>query len=225
MISFKNTLVVYPRYSICLFIFLFCSSILFYSGGTLHNPNTIGYSFTRNFFSDLGILSQENIISVILFAMGLLVVGLNFILYFYSFMKLFNANTFIGKIGKAGSIFGIIGAIFFIIIGFTPHNFVHDSHIIAVNWAFRSFCLASLLLFYSMYNDSRFEWRYALGYLIFSLLIFFYIIVLEFGPSPRDSDFSLVFNVIAQKIIVLVFVLSVFYQSFGNASFLNKHNK
>ena len=225
MISFKNTLVVYPRYSICLFIFLFCSSILFYSGGTLHNPSTIGYSFTRNFFSDLGILSQENIISVILFAMGLLVVGLNFILYFYSFMKLFNANTFIGKIGKAGSIFGIIGAIFFIIIGFTPHNFVHDSHIIAVNWAFRSFCLASLLLFYSMYNDSRFEWRYALGYLIFSLLIFFYIIVLEFGPSPRDSDFSLVFNVIAQKIIVLVFVLSVFYQSFGNASFLNKHNK
>ena len=157
--------------------------------------------------------------------MGLLVVGLNFILYFYSFMKLFNANTFTGKIGKAGSIFGIIGAIFFIIIGFTPHNFVHDSHIIAVNWAFRSFCLASLLLFYSMYNDSRFEWRYALGYLIFSLLIFFYIIVLEFGPSPRDSDFSLVFNVIAQKIIVLVFVLSVFYQSFGNASFLNKHNK
>ena len=225
MISFKNTLVVYPRYSICLFIFLFCSSILFYSGGTLHNPSTIGYSFTRNFFSDLGILSQENIISVILFAMGLLVVGLNFILYFYSFMKLFNANTFIGKIGKVGSIFGIIGAIFFIIIGFTPHNFVHDSHIIAVNWAFRSFCLASLLLFYSMYNDSRFEWRYALGYLIFSLLIFFYIIVLEFGPSPRDSDFSLVFNVIAQKIIVLVFVLSVFYQSFGNASFLNKHNK
>ena len=225
MISLKNTLVVYPRYSICLFIFLFCSSILFYPGGTLHNPSTIGYSFTRNFFSDLGILSQENIISVILFAMGLLVVGLNFILYFYSFMKLFNANTFIGKIGKAGSIFGIIGAIFFIIIGFTPHNFVHDSHIIAVNWAFRSFCLASLLLFYSMYNDSRFEWRYALGYLIFSLLIFFYIIVLEFGPSPRDSDFSLVFNVIAQKIIVLVFVLSVFYQSFGNASFLNKHNK
>tara|TARA_B100001778_G_scaffold332296_1_gene338306 strand:- start:6865 stop:7542 length:678 start_codon:yes stop_codon:yes gene_type:complete len=225
MISLKNTLVVYPRYSICLFIFLFCSSILFYSGGTLHNPSTIGYSFTRNFFSDLGILSQENIISVILFAMGLLVVGLNFILYFYSFMKLFNANTFIGKIGKVGSIFGIIGAIFFIIIGFTPHNFVHDSHIIAVNWAFRSFCLASLLLFYSMYNDSRFEWRYALGYLIFSLLIFFYIIVLEFGPSPRDSDFSLVFNVIAQKIIVLVFVLSVFYQSFGNASFLNKHNK
>jgi len=223
MISLKNSLVVFPRYSICLFISFFCTSIFFYSGGTLHNPNTIGYSFTRNFFSDLGILSEENIISVILFAIGLLIVGLNFILYFYNFMKLFNTNTFASKVGKIGSVFGIIGAISFIIIGFTPHNFVHDSHIIAVNWAFRSFCVASILLFYSMYKDNRFELHYALGYLIFSLLIFFYIIVLEFGPSPRESDFTLIFNVISQKIIVLVFILSVFYQSFGNASFLNKH--
>jgi len=54
-------------------------------------------------------------------------------------------------------------------------------------------------------------------------LIFAYIIILEFGPSPRDSDFSLIFNVIAQKFIVLVFILSVFYQSFGNASFLTQN--
>lgn len=219
----QYSLVIIPRYAICLFILLFCTSIFFYSGGTLHNPNTVGYSFTRNFFSDLGILSEENIVSVALFAVGLLVVGLNFILYFYNFMKLFNTDSLSSKIGKAGSIFGIIGAIFFIIIGFTPHNYVHDTHIIAVNWAFRSFLVASTFLFYSMSKDSRFDSKYALGYLIFSLLIFIYIIILEFGPSPRDSDFSLIFNVIAQKFIVLVFILSVFYQSFGNASFLTQN--
>ena len=221
--SLHNSLVIIPRYTICLFIFLFCASIFFYSGGTLHNPSSIGYSFTRNFFSDLGILSEENIISVVLFALGLLLVGLNFILYFYNFMKLFNADSQYSKIAKAGSIFGIIGAISFIIIGFTPHNYVHDSHVAAVNWAFRSFFIASMLLFYSMYKDIRFESKYAIGYLIFSLLIFAYIIVLEFGPSPRENDFTLIFNVIAQKIIVLVFILSVFYQSFGNASFLAKY--
>jgi hypothetical protein len=223
MLSLKNSLVAIPRYAILLFIALFCTSIYFYNGGTLHNPNTVGYSFSRNFFSDLGILSEDNIISVILFAAGLLLVGLNFILYFYNFMKLFNDNSLNSKIGKAGSVFGIIGAVFFIIIGFTPHNYVHDSHIVAVNWAFRSFCIASLLLFYSMYNDKRFESKYALGYLIFSILIFSYIIVLEFGPSPNEGDFSLMFNVIAQKIIVLVFILSVFYQSFGNESFIDKN--
>jgi hypothetical protein len=74
-----------------------------------------------------------------------------------------------------------------------------------------------------MYKDKRFESKYALGYLIFSILIFLYIIILEFGPSPNESDFSLMFNVIAQKIIVLVFILSVFYQSFGNESFIDKN--
>ena len=185
MLSLKNSLVAIPRYVILLFVVLFCTSIYFYKGGTLHNPDTIGYSFSKNFFSDLGILSEDNIISVILFAAGLLLVGLNFILYFYNFMKLFNNNSLNSKIGKTGSVFGIIGAVFFIIIGFTPHNYVHDSHIVAVNWAFRSFCVASLLLFYSMYKDKRFESKYALGYLIFSILIFLYIIVLEFGPSPN----------------------------------------
>ena len=218
MLSLKNSLVAIPRYVILLFVLLFCTSIYFYKGGTLHNPDTIGYSFSKNFFSDLGILSEDNIISVILFAAGLLLVGLNFILYFYNFMKLFNNNSLNSKIGKTGSVFGIIGAVFFI-----PHNYVHDSHIVAVNWAFRSFCVASLLLFYSMYKDKRFESKYALGYLIFSILIFLYIIVLEFGPSPNESDFSLMFNVVAQKIIVLVFILSVFYQSFGNESFIDKN--
>ena len=108
MLSLKNSLVAIPRYVILLFVVLFCTSIYFYKGGTLHNPHTIGYSFSKNFFSDLGILSEDNIISVILFAAGLLLVGLNFILYFYNFMKLFNNNSLNSKIGKTGSVFGII---------------------------------------------------------------------------------------------------------------------
>ena len=68
MLSLKNSLVAIPRYVILLFVVLFCTSIYFYKGGTLHNPDTIGYSFSKNFFSDLGILSEDNIISVILFS-------------------------------------------------------------------------------------------------------------------------------------------------------------
>ncbi len=41
---------------ICLFVFLFLQIIamLLYSGGTLFNPDTLHYSFIRNFLSDLG---------------------------------------------------------------------------------------------------------------------------------------------------------------------------
>ena len=209
-------LVTMPRYSISIFILLLLVSIVFYSGGTLNDPNSLGYSWTRNFFSDLGILSEQNIISVVLFGLALLLCGLTFIFYFYYFMKLFNQDSINSKIGKVGAFFGIIGAIFFIVVGFTPHNYVHDSHVISVHWAFRCFFLASSFLTFSIFRDKRFDARYAYGYFLFALLIFFYILVLEFGPSPNESDFALMFNVVSQKIIVLVFIFSVLLQSLGN---------
>tara|TARA_Y100001954_G_C15607464_1_gene501148 strand:- start:55 stop:750 length:696 start_codon:yes stop_codon:yes gene_type:complete len=219
----KFALVVMPRYSITVFIFLLLVAVFFYAGGTLHDPGSKGYSFTRNFFSDLGILSSQNIVSVVLFGMALLVCGLTFMIYFFYFMKLFNQNTTNSKLGKIGTLFGILGAIFFIIVGFTPHNYVHDSHVLSVHWAFRCFFLASSFLTFSIFRDSRFDSRYAYGYLIFAILIFFYIIVLEFGPSPRESDFALVFNVVSQKIIVFVFILSVLLQSLGNATLIDNN--
>lgn len=221
----KLALVTIPRYNIGIFILLFFSSILFYGGGTLNDPSSKGYSFTRNFFSDLGILSDQNLTSFILFAFGLLVCGVTFVIYFYYFMKLFNKSMISDKLGKTGSLFGIAGAIFFIVVGFTPHNYVLDSHVIAVKWAFRCFLSTSILLSFAMFKDKRFENKYAYGYLSFAVMIFFYILILEFGPPPKESDFSLVFNVVSQKIIVLVFILSVLYQSLGNASFISKHLK
>ena len=212
----KFALVTMPRYSITIFILLLLLSISFYSGGTLNDPSTDGYSMTRNFFSDLGILSKQNIISVILFGLALLLCGLTFIFYFYYFMKLFNVKKLNSKMGKTGAFFGILGAIFFIIVGFTPHNHIHDLHVFSVNWAFRCFFLASSLLTFSIFRDKKFDPRYAYGYALFAALIFFYILVLEFGPSPAESDFALVFNVVSQKIIVLVFIFSVLFQSIGN---------
>ena len=216
MNKLKFALVIVPRWSISIFIILLFLSISFYSGGTLNDPNSQGYSMFRNFFSDLGILNQQNIISVILFGLALLLCGLTFIFYFYYFMKLFSAETLNSVLGKIGAFFGIIGAIFFIVVGFTPHNYIHDLHVFSVNWAFRCFFLASTFLTISIFRDESFDNRYAYGYFLFAVLIFFYILVLEFGPSPSDSDFALVFNVVSQKIIVIVFIFSVLLQSIGN---------
>ena len=78
-------------------------SISFYSGGTLNDPYSPGYSMTRNFLGDLGIFTQENIVSVAMFGLALLLCGLTFIFYFYYFMKLFNQDTLISKLGKIGA--------------------------------------------------------------------------------------------------------------------------
>mgnify|MGYP001204306710 FL=1 len=213
-----------PRVACVLFVILFILAMLMYAGGTINNPESMGYSFTRNFFSDLGKFTAENIISAMMFNLSLIVCGWSFAAYFFYFTKLFNQNTIIHILAKAGSFAGIIGALSFIGVGLTPHNLFLNYHIVFVNWAFRSFLLAGILLTIVLYNDDRFENQFAMGYFIFAILTFLYVLVLELAPDPKISDFSLIFNVVAQKIIVFTFITSILYQSFGNSKLLIDHS-
>ena len=216
-------LITLPRVVCIYFVISFILAMIIYAGGTINDPESMGYSFTRNFFSDLGKFTTENIISAMMFNLSLIVCGWSFAAYFFYFTKLFNQNTIIHILAKVGSFAGIIGALCFIGVGLTPHNLFLDYHIVFVNWAFRSFLLASISLSVVLYKDNRFENRFAMGYFIFAILTFLYVLVLEFAPDPKISDFALIFNVIAQKIIIFAFILSILYQSFGNSKLLAKY--
>jgi len=216
-------LITLPRVVCIYFVISFILAMIMYAGGTINDPESMGYSFTRNFFSDLGKFTTENIISAMMFNLSLIVCGWSFAAYFFYFTKLFNQNTIIHILAKVGSFSGIIGALCFIGVGLTPHNLFLDYHIVFVNWAFRSFLLAGISLSVVLYKDNRFENRFAMGYFIFAILTFLYVLVLEFAPDPKISDFALIFNVIAQKIIIFAFILSILYQSFGNSKLLAKY--
>ena len=216
-------LITLPRVVCIYFVISFILAMIIYAGGTINDPESMGYSFTRNFFSDLGKFTTENIISAMMFNLSLIVCGWSFAAYFFYFTKLFNQNTIIHILAKVGSYAGIIGALCFIGVGLTPHNLFLDYHIVFVNWAFRSFLLASISLSVVLYKDNRFENRFAMGYFIFAILTFLYVLVLEFAPDPKISDFALIFNVIAQKIIIFAFIFSILYQSFGNSKLLAKY--
>ena len=216
-------LITLPRVVCIYFVISFILAMIIYAGGTINDPESMGYSFTRNFFSDLGKFTTENIISAMMFNLSLIVCGWSFAAYFFYFTKLFNQNTIIHILAKVGSFSGIIGALCFIGVGLTPHNLFLDYHIVFVNWAFRSFLLAGISLSVVLYKDNRFENRFAMGYFIFAILTFLYVLVLEFAPDPKISDFALIFNVIAQKIIIFSFILSILYQSFSNSKLLAKY--
>lgn len=216
-------LITLPRVVCIYFVISFILAMIMYAGGTINDPESMGYSFTRNFFSDLGKFTTENIISAMMFNLSLIVCGWSFAAYFFYFTKLFNQNTIIHILAKVGSFAGIIGALCFIGVGLTPHNLFLDYHIVFVNWAFRSFLLAGISLSVVLYKDNRFENRFAMGYFIFAILTFLYVLVLEFAPDPKISDFALIFNVIAQKIIIFAFIFSILYQSFGNSKLLAKY--
>ena len=69
-----------------LFVVLTLVAMWFYPGGTVGDPDTVGYSFFRNFFSDLGRtasrLGTPNTVSAILFFVALTLAGLTLILFF-----------------------------------------------------------------------------------------------------------------------------------------------
>ena len=125
-----------------------------------------------------------------------------------------------GIIARLGSVSGMFGGFCFMAVGFTPSNYILDPHIFFANWAFRSFLITSILLSIALYRDNRFSRYYVGGYTIFAILILVYVLILEFAPNPGISDFSLMFNVVSQKIIVLVFISSILLQSFGNSKLI-----
>ena len=217
----KLFLVTIPRYSLIVVILSLALAMVFYMSG---NQLSSGYSFTRDFFSDLGRYTPGNFISFTFFVTALTACGVTLNLYFFYFMKLFEGKSLYKILAKIGCVAGMIGGLSFIGVGFAPTNTAQVAHEFFENWAFRSFLIASIFLSIVLFNDDRFSKKYSFGYALFALMIFGYVLTLEFGPSPSESDFARVFNVVCQKIIVLVFILSILFQSFGNMKIISKNN-
>ena len=119
-------------------IFFVLASIIaayFYAGGNIHNPSQLGYSLTHNFLSDLGGYKSHsnklNILSALLFNTSMIM----FILVGVSFLfvpRLFKDNKVNYYLSILGSIFFLLGTIFFAGVGFTPYDLYLDMHVLSL---------------------------------------------------------------------------------------------
>ena len=114
-----------------------------------------------------------------------------------------------------GSIFGVLGGLAFIGIGLTPADLYLELHVICATWLFRFFFAASMCYSWSILRHSKFENKYAIGYIWFTFSILLYILVSELGPDPKVSQVALTLQVISQKIILLIFMFAVYIQTLG----------
>lgn len=205
---------------ICLVIFLILQlfSMLCYPGGTFFNFDTEGYSFTRNFLSDLGrsisFSSKNNFIASQLFNTSLIIAGSIFIMFYYNLIYIFVEYKYI-IIAILGSFFGTLGGFMLIMVGLTPSDLYLSLHIIAAKWLFRTFFISSICYSILIYLSNIFSNKDALGYVVFSLSLLFYIIISELGPSPTESELALTLQVISQKIILIIMFLAVYMQTRG----------
>tara|TARA_B100000767_G_C19628041_1_gene477021 strand:- start:39 stop:656 length:618 start_codon:yes stop_codon:yes gene_type:complete len=203
------------------------TGMLLYPGGTMFNKAAKGYTFSENFFSDMGAYAARNgdpnYLSMILFSLSLTVVGVTFILYYLTIPSLFKSDRLSYFISLLGSLFAIAGSLCLIGTGLTPSDLVLESHKFFANNIFYSFLCTSFFYTLVIFKSNSIKKRYAIGYLFFFVSIFFYVGVLNFGPSADLNNSALIFQVVSQKLIVFVFILSVLHQTFGFQNLINNN--
>ena len=219
LINERRILIFIPRLVSILFIILQFLGMLVYPGGTIHDIDTNGYSFTSNFFSDMGAYSARNgapnYLSMILFSLSLMLVGVTFVFYYLVLPKIMGNNKINYILSWIGTFFAFCGSICLVGTGLTPTDLVFDAHVFFANNIFHSFLITAFCYSIVIFRSNVLDKRYAIGYALFFISIFLYVVILQFGPSVNTGQSALVFQVVAQKMIVVIFCLTVVHQTFG----------
>ena len=128
-----------PRYSMVIYIILNIVAMLMYAGGNINDHSQEGYSFVRNFFSDLGrrysLSGESNLISCVFFNSSLTIVGLTFMILFYKVQSIFSKHKILTFLA---TVFGVYSGFSYIGVGFTPADLYLEAHIFFAHWAFRA---------------------------------------------------------------------------------------
>ena len=240
----KFYLVTLPIYTISIFYFFCIISAYFYPGSEkeIINFKSENYSFTHNFFSELGclktntdethpsILKKDNTPSMILFNSGLILIGITLIMFYYTFDKLFvllkdETNLNYCKFTKP---LGILSGIFFSGVGFVPHDLDFGLHVFFANGAFLILFFLCVFHTITIYKSKYISNIYSFGYLLFCFCLLIYVLLIFFGPQigpgKMFTENELILQVVSQKIIVLIFTLAILSQVYGINNVLKNKN-
>ena len=158
---------------------------------------------------------DPNYFSMILFSMSLTIVGITFISYYLLLPRLLGNDRINYILAWTGTLFAIGGSVCMIGTGFTPSDVVFAPHVFFANNIFHCFLVTAFLYTIVIFRSDGLRKRYAIGYAMFFLSIFIYVMILQYGPSANSGESALIFQVLSQKGIVFVFCFSVVHQTFG----------
>jgi len=200
------------------FVVLSFVAMLLYPGGTVTDPSTRGYSFFRNFFSDLGRTQtpagEPNTASFLLFAAGLTVAGSALILFCVASLGFFIRPLGARLLSWLGCLCGIASGIGFIGVAFAPADRGLGIHGWFVLLAFQSFLPAVIGFLLAMLLVKGYPRRYPLLYLAYVALLAGYIVLLRAGPDLISAH-GLVVQAAGQKVIVYASLVCIGLQAWG----------
>jgi hypothetical protein len=199
------------------FVILTLIAMVLYPGGTHADPTTKGYSFFRNFFSDLGltetISGDPKFASFLLFTVAMVLAGAALAIFFIAFLKLFSFSSLGRGFSIFGSIAGTVSGLAFIGVAL-PGNLYPQPHTLSVQIAFLAFFVAVLFYIPALFLKRGYPRINAWTFVTFAILLGVYIWLLFEGPSASTST-GLIIQATGQKIIVYAAIVSMFIQSYG----------
>ncbi|MFX0172884.1 MAG: hypothetical protein ACFE9L_13290 [Candidatus Hodarchaeota archaeon] len=200
------------------FILLTSLAMFTYAGGTRIDPNTSGYSFFLNFFSDLGrteSFGHPNTVSFLLFFIALMLTSFAFIGFFIAIPGVISVKN--PDLLKVTSILGILSAVSFSCVALTPTNLFPLLHDMFVVSGFFLSLVVSNLMFYLLKNLEIIPKVYSYAFLGYSGIILVYgaISFVTTILIGLDNAVSLFLRVTTQKIVSYYMIICFLIQSLG----------
>ena len=213
---------------ILLFVILNFTSMVFYPGGTIIEPDTKGYSFFYNFLSNLGEWTakngEDNTVSAYLFNSSMLILALSYFLFYVTFLRIqlkFNRNKILNFLSFSTILISLIS--FVLVAVFSADNSTFDIHVFFVKVAFRFLLIHCFIQLFIVYK-SKLSKIMLVSSSLFCIILLFFIIVMEYGPNPFLDNQSLFIQVFSQKMIVISILIYFFVQLTESISLSKKFN-
>ena len=197
------------------------------------------YSFTHNFLSELGglktnpyqtnsdVIHQDNTIAMLLFNGNLIFIGIIIILFYYHFKKAFVLKQDTMRARRFAAIttpVGVVSGFLFAGIGAVPFDLNFEVHVFFAHYAFLSLFFLAIFHSLSIYNSKFLNNYYVYGYILFCLLLLIYLYIIFFGPliapGVKYTKNELMLQVVAQKSIVISFIIAFIHQVYGFSKLL-----
>ena len=202
---------------ISVFVIFNTIAMIFYPGGTYLDSSTEGYHFFYNFFSNLGEWTARNgeinTFSASLFNSSLIIFSISYFSFFISFLSLevkyINSKWL--RFFLVASISVSICSFIFISV-FSAEETSKFWHLVFVKMAFRTLFIHAVLQTYIVIKIPKFDQFISFATLGFTILLFLFLIVMDFGPSALGSQEGLFIQVTAQKMIVAGILIYFFFQ-------------